>query len=330
VDMGEGRDADFAQRVILHLCENAVAQLREGLHQDARQHIADDQAEDCAMTAMFARRASRSVIQPNMTGDTVASNRERETDERDDHAQLEIRAAPSATDRASACRAAAATARRRPIRAGMRVDMLQRIHGNPGSRVTKENDTTNLSGNSGWVLFRKMVRQPQSPTISRNAAAKRTNRVMHNPSRHKEKRLRRLRLLRLLARHAIPPMPQAARELGTLLAANGFSLVFGGGNIGLMGEVARAARAGGAPVIGILPAFLKHLEPPLKSAEELIITPDLQQRKARMLALADAFVILPGGLGTLDEYFEVLTSAQLHVLGKPIVRGRTSRAISIR
>jgi hypothetical protein len=86
-----------------------------------------------------------------------------------------------------------------------------------------------------------------------------------------------------------------------------------------MGEVARAARAAGAPVIGILPAFLRSIEPPLKSAEELIVTPDLQQRKGRMLALADAFVILPGGLGTLDEYFEVITATQLRVHAKPII-----------
>jgi uncharacterized protein (TIGR00730 family) len=118
---------------------------------------------------------------------------------------------------------------------------------------------------------------------------------------------------------AKPVYAQAARELGQLLGENGYRLVFGGGGIGLMGEVARAARDAGAPVIGILPAFLRSLEPPLKSAEELIITPDLQQRKARMLALADAFVILPGGLGTLDEYFEVITATQLRVHAKPIV-----------
>jgi uncharacterized protein (TIGR00730 family) len=142
---------------------------------------------------------------------------------------------------------------------------------------------------------------------------------MHNPSHNKEKRPRAVCVFCGSSPGRNPGYAEAARELGKLLAANGFSLVFGGGNIGLMGEVARAVRAGGAEVIGVLPAFLRHLEPPLKSAEELIITPDLQQRKARMLALADAFVILPGGLGTLDEYFEVLTSAQLHALGKPIV-----------
>jgi uncharacterized protein (TIGR00730 family) len=116
-----------------------------------------------------------------------------------------------------------------------------------------------------------------------------------------------------------PAYAEAARTLGRLIGEEGCTLVFGGGAVGLMGEVARAARDAGAPVIGILPAFLRELEPPLKSAEELIITPDLQQRKSRMLALADAFVILPGGLGTLDEYFEVITTTQLKVHAKPII-----------
>lgn len=111
----------------------------------------------------------------------------------------------------------------------------------------------------------------------------------------------------------------AARHLGQLIAERKYALVFGGGSLGLMGQVARAARDGGAPVIGILPEFLRSLEPPLKSAEELIITPDLYQRKDRMMTIASAFVILPGGLGTLDEFFEVLTAAQLDVHDKPIV-----------
>jgi uncharacterized protein (TIGR00730 family) len=118
---------------------------------------------------------------------------------------------------------------------------------------------------------------------------------------------------------AKPIYAQTARELGRLLGENGYRLVFGGGGVGLMGEVARAARGAGATVIGVLPDFLRSLEPPLKAAEELIVTPDLQQRKARMLALADAFVILPGGLGTLDEYFEVITTTQLRVHAKPII-----------
>ena len=111
----------------------------------------------------------------------------------------------------------------------------------------------------------------------------------------------------------------AARRMGALIAEQGCQLLFGAGSLGLMGQVARAARDGGAPVIGILPEFLRHLEPPLKSAEELIITSDLTERKDRMMALSDAFVILPGGLGTLDEFFEVATSAQLEVHTKPIV-----------
>jgi uncharacterized protein (TIGR00730 family) len=112
---------------------------------------------------------------------------------------------------------------------------------------------------------------------------------------------------------------EAARRLGALIAERGFALVFGGGSLGLMGQVARAARDGGAPVIGIIPEFLRHLEPPLKRAQELIVTPDLYQRKDRMMKLASAFIILPGGLGTLDEFFEVVTSAQLEQHEKPIV-----------
>lgn len=120
--------------------------------------------------------------------------------------------------------------------------------------------------------------------------------------------------------HGVSPAYAAtAKRLGELLAANGYGLVFGGGNVGLMGEVARAARDGGVPVQGILPEFLKHLEPPLKAKEKVLITPDLQTRKQKMLAMSDAFVILPGGLGTLDEYFEVVTTAQLRVFAKPIV-----------
>ncbi len=116
-----------------------------------------------------------------------------------------------------------------------------------------------------------------------------------------------------------PAYAAAAKRLGERLAASGYSLIFGGGNVGLMGEVARAVRDGGAPVKGILPEFLEHLEPPLATREEVVITADLQSRKSLMLSLADAFVVMPGGLGTFDEYFEILTSAQLHVFSKPIV-----------
>jgi uncharacterized protein (TIGR00730 family) len=115
-----------------------------------------------------------------------------------------------------------------------------------------------------------------------------------------------------------PRHAEMARELGRLIGAKGFSLVFGGGNVGLMGEVARAVSENNGTVIGVLPKFLRHLEPPLGTTEELIITPDMQQRKARMLSLSDAFVALSGGLGTLDEIFEVVSTAHLNVHAKPI------------
>jgi uncharacterized protein (TIGR00730 family) len=115
-----------------------------------------------------------------------------------------------------------------------------------------------------------------------------------------------------------PAYRAAAEELGTRIGAQGFRMVFGGGNVGLMGECARAARAAGAKVLGIIPGFLRQREMPLDDTAEVIV-PDMQVRKQRMLAESDAFVILPGGLGTLDELFEVLSIAQLEQHDKPIV-----------
>jgi hypothetical protein len=116
-----------------------------------------------------------------------------------------------------------------------------------------------------------------------------------------------------------PQYAATARTLGRLIAERGFSLVFGGGGPGLMGETARAVRAGGADVAGVLPDFLRWVEIPPEWEKDLIITADLQERKTRMLAMADAFVVLPGGAGTMDEFFEVVTSASLGVLTKPIL-----------
>jgi hypothetical protein len=116
-----------------------------------------------------------------------------------------------------------------------------------------------------------------------------------------------------------PQYAVAARTLGRLIAERGFSLVFGGGGPGLMGETARAVRDGGAAVAGVLPKFLRWVELPPEWEKDLIITPDLQERKTRMLAMADAFVVLPGGAGTMDEFFEVVTSASLGVITKPIL-----------
>jgi len=118
-----------------------------------------------------------------------------------------------------------------------------------------------------------------------------------------------------------PAFREAARVMGAGLAALGCNLVFGGGSLGLMGEVAKAAGGGGAEVQGIIPAFLQALEnsEPVSPEEKLIVTPHLQERKALMLQLSDAFVVLPGGLGTFDEFFEVATEAQLGVHAKPII-----------
>jgi uncharacterized protein (TIGR00730 family) len=116
-----------------------------------------------------------------------------------------------------------------------------------------------------------------------------------------------------------PRFAAAAKALGRGIAEMGHALVFGGGGLGLMGEVARAARTGGAPVEGILPAFLRHVEPPLAQGETTRIVDNLFVRKDVMIARAAAFVILPGGLGTYDEFFEVLTAAQLGVHAKPIL-----------
>jgi uncharacterized protein (TIGR00730 family) len=112
---------------------------------------------------------------------------------------------------------------------------------------------------------------------------------------------------------------QDARRLGALIAERGFNLLFGGGYVGLMGEVAHAAREGGAFVTGIIPGFLRHLEPPSHDAQRIVITGDLQERKRLMLSLSDGFAVLAGGLGTLDEFFEVITSVQLGVFDKPVV-----------
>jgi uncharacterized protein (TIGR00730 family) len=116
-----------------------------------------------------------------------------------------------------------------------------------------------------------------------------------------------------------PRFREEARAVGAGIAAAGFSLVFGGGGLGLMGVVAAAAQEGGAPVQGIIPAFLQDLEPPVSAEEKLIVTPHIQERKALMLQMSDAFLVLPGGLGTFDEFFEVAVEAQLGVHKKPII-----------
>jgi uncharacterized protein (TIGR00730 family) len=116
-----------------------------------------------------------------------------------------------------------------------------------------------------------------------------------------------------------PEFRDAARAIGAGIANMGYSLIFGGGGLGLMGDVAQAALAGGSDIQGIMPAFLQALEPQVSPQEKLIVTPHMQERKTLMLQMSDAFIVLPGGLGTFDEFFEVVTEAQLGVHAKPII-----------
>lgn len=112
---------------------------------------------------------------------------------------------------------------------------------------------------------------------------------------------------------------EAARGLGTALAQAGVGLVYGGGSLGLMGEVAKATLQGGGRVTGIIPSFLSEKERMLRDVDELVVVEDMHQRKMMMFERADAFVALPGGIGTLEELVEQLTWSQLGQHDKPIV-----------
>ena len=116
-----------------------------------------------------------------------------------------------------------------------------------------------------------------------------------------------------------PAYAEAARRLGRAVAEAGIGLVYGGGGLGLMGELARAAMAHGGRVTGIIPAFLTEKERMLRDADELVVVEDMHQRKRLMFDRSDAFVALPGGIGTLEELVEQLTWAQLGRHTKPIV-----------
>lgn len=112
---------------------------------------------------------------------------------------------------------------------------------------------------------------------------------------------------------------ELATHVGTELARRGHSLVSGGGSVSCMGAVARAARAGGAPTVGVIPEALVRLEVADTDADELIVTPDMRARKAEMDLRSDAFLVLPGGLGTLEETFEIWVSSALEMHSKPVV-----------
>jgi uncharacterized protein (TIGR00730 family) len=116
-----------------------------------------------------------------------------------------------------------------------------------------------------------------------------------------------------------PRFIEAAIALGKILAENAIRLVYGGGSIGLMGAVATSVLDHGGTVTGIIPDFLTTRENALKRVQEMIVTPDMHERKRLMFERSDAFVALPGGIGTLEELVEQLTWQQLGRHSKPIL-----------
>lgn len=115
-----------------------------------------------------------------------------------------------------------------------------------------------------------------------------------------------------------PSFAAAARDLGKMIGQNGHRLVYGAGDVGLMGTVARAAQAAGAETFGVIPENLVAAEVGKTDLTTYIVTPDMHERKKRMYEEADVIVVLPGGAGSLDEFFEVLTWRQLGLHEKPI------------
>ncbi|TPW36227.1 LOG family protein [Oecophyllibacter saccharovorans] len=116
----------------------------------------------------------------------------------------------------------------------------------------------------------------------------------------------------------LPAYTEAARAVGTALAEAGITLIYGGGNCGLMGQVADAVLAAGGTVKGIIPQFLHSREGMHAGVTDLEVTADMPSRKERLFTLPQAYVILPGGIGTLDEFAEVLVNHQLDQGRKPI------------
>jgi len=117
---------------------------------------------------------------------------------------------------------------------------------------------------------------------------------------------------------ADPAHMALAKALGEAMAARNIGLVYGGGGLGLMGQTARAVRDGGADVRGIIPRFLMEQEPPQDGVKHEFVD-DMHERKIRMFNLSDAFIILPGGIGTLEEVMEVMSWQRLNLHDKPIV-----------
>jgi|SRR6516164_2500112 len=116
-----------------------------------------------------------------------------------------------------------------------------------------------------------------------------------------------------------PAFVESARAFGAILAKNGVGLVFGGGTVGLMGAIAKSVLDHGGSVTGIIPEFLVAREHAMRGNDNLIVTRDMHERKRKMFELADAFVAMPGGIGTLEEVVEQITWVQLGRHRKPIL-----------
>src|SRR5579859_4574852 len=116
-----------------------------------------------------------------------------------------------------------------------------------------------------------------------------------------------------------PHFIESAKAFGKILAESGIRLVYGGGSLGLMGAIATSVLDHGGMVTGIIPDFLKLRENALKRVQEMIVTPDMHERKRLMFEHSDAFVALPGGIGTLEELVEQLTWQQLGRHSKPVL-----------
>src|SRR2546427_2857793 len=116
---------------------------------------------------------------------------------------------------------------------------------------------------------------------------------------------------------ARPEYAAAARRLGELLAAEGIELVYGGASVGIMGELADAVQEGGGHVTGIIPQQLIQKEAAHRGIQDLIVVASMHQRKSQMADLSDGFIALPGGIGTLEGFFELLTWGQLGIHAKP-------------
>lgn len=112
---------------------------------------------------------------------------------------------------------------------------------------------------------------------------------------------------------------EEAKELGEIIAGKGYTLVYGGAEVGLMGTLAKSVHANGGEVVGVIPSKLKDKEVAYVKADELVVTKDMRDRKTIMEERSDAFIALPGGFGTLEEIFEIMTLRMLKYHSKPII-----------